>query len=122
MAPLVKGLKDCEERFETKICVTEQHREMLDQILMTFNIKPDINSDIMRPNQDLFDVTSSTLLSFRRVLRDEKPGIVLVHGDTTTALACTMAAFYIGIPVNHVEVGLRTRDISIPSQKNLIGK
>jgi len=114
MAPLVKGLKACEERFETKVCVTAQHREMLDQVLMTFNIKPDVDLDIMRPDQDLFDVTSSILLGLRRVFRDEKPDIVLVHGDTTTALACAMAAFYNGIPVGHVEAGLRTRDISTP--------
>src|SRR3990167_2353400 len=99
MAPLCHALKKCPDEFDTLICVTAQHRHMLDQVLKVFDITPDIDLNLMRTGQDLFDVTSSVLLGMRGVLREYKPDIILVHGDTTTALASAMAAFYSGIPV-----------------------
>lgn len=113
MAPLVHAFKAHPE-FETVVCVTAQHRQMLDQVLNIFEIQPDIDLDLMRSGQDLFDVTSSVLLGMREVLKQQKPDAVLVHGDTTTAYASATAAFYAGIPVGHVEAGLRTHDIHSP--------
>lgn len=113
MAPLVHALK-ADTRLQTVVCVTAQHREMLDQVLQIFEITPDIDLNLMRPGQDLSDVTSGVLLGMRQVLKDEQPDAVLVHGDTTTALASAMAAFYAGIPVGHVEAGLRTHDLQAP--------
>ena len=105
MAPLVRVLTN---KMRVCVCVTGQHRKMLDQVLELFNITSDYDLDIMRPDQDLYDVTSKVLLGMKRVLTDENPNIVLVHGDTTTAMATTLAAFYKQIPVGHVEAGLRT--------------
>ena len=113
MAPLVKKLQ-LQSEFRTVVCVTGQHREMLQQVLQLFDIVPDYNLDIMKPNQDLFDITSRILLGMRDVLTDVKPDIVLVHGDTTTSIAAALAAFYKQIPVGHVEAGLRTNNIYSP--------
>ena len=113
MAPLVLALKQ-DADFHTLVCVTGQHREMLDQVLQIFRIRPDYDLNIMQPNQDLYDITSRVLLGMRDVLRDAKPDIVLVHGDTTTSTAAALAAFYQQIPVGHVEAGLRTRNIYSP--------
>lgn len=113
MAPLVLKLKQHPE-FQTVVCVTAQHREMLDQALGIFNIKPDFDLNIMQKNQDLFDITSRVLLGMRDVLNITKPDIVLVHGDTTTSTAAALAAFYQQIPVGHVEAGLRTNNIYSP--------
>jgi len=114
MAPLVKSLHTLSDTFETKVCVTAQHREMLDQVLEIFEISPDFDLDIMKPGQDLYDVTSNVLLGMKKVLEDFRPDIVLVHGDTTTTFAASLAAFYRRIPVGHVEAGLRTYDIYSP--------
>ncbi|AAQ61681.1 UDP-N-acetylglucosamine 2-epimerase (non-hydrolyzing) [Chromobacterium violaceum] len=114
MAPLYHALKSCEENFETVVCLTAQHRQMLDQVLSVFNIDADIDLNLMKPGQDLFDVTSSVLLHMRSVLKEHKPDMLLVHGDTTTSLAAGMAAFYLGIPLGHVEAGLRTFDVHAP--------
>ena len=113
MAPLVHAFKAHPE-FETVVCVTAQHRQMLDQVLNIFEIQPDIDLNLMRAGQDLFDVTSAVLLGMREVFKEQKPDAVLVHGDTTTAYATATAAFYAGIPVGHVEAGLRTHDIHSP--------
>lgn len=113
MAPLVHAFK-ANPRFETIVCVTAQHRQMLDQVLNIFDIQPDIDLNLMKAGQDLYDVTSSVLLGMRDVLKTHKPDAVLVHGDTTTAYATAMAAFYAGISVGHVEAGLRTHDIRSP--------
>lgn len=114
MLPLCRALQSDKEYFETKICVTGQHREMLDQVLGIFNIKPDIDLNIMKHGQDLSDVTSSILTGMRDIFSEYSPDLVLVHGDTTTTLAVAMAAFYAKIPIGHVEAGLRTNDISAP--------
>jgi len=114
MAPLVHSLKAEPKIFDVQVCVTAQHREMLDQALEIFNISPDIDLNIMMPGQDLTDITSSVMLSMRKVLDENKPDIVLVHGDTTTALATSLSCFYKGIDVGHVEGGLRTNDIYAP--------
>ena len=114
MAPLVKALQAQPEKFKTLVCVTAQHRQMLDQVLHIFDIVPDYDLDIMKPNQDLYDITSRVLLGMRDVLREAKPDIVLVHGDTTTSTAAALAAFYQQIPVGHVEAGLRTHNIYSP--------
>lgn len=114
MAPLVHELKKRPEEFSTKVCVTGQHREMLDQVLNLFEIVPDYDLNIMKPNQDLYDITSRILVGMRDVLTDAKPDIVLVHGDTTTSTAAALAAFYKQIPVGHVEAGLRTGNIYSP--------
>ena len=114
MAPLVKALQARPEKFNTIVAVTAQHRQMLDQVLRIFDITPDYDLDIMKPNQDLYDVTSRVLLGMRDVLREAKPDIVLVHGDTTTSTAAALAAFYQQIPVGHVEAGLRTHNIYSP--------
>ena len=114
MAPLVKKLQSEPEKFKTVVCVTAQHRQMLDQVLHIFDIKPDYDLDIMKPNQDLYDVTSRVLLGMRDVLKEVQPDVVLVHGDTTTSTAAALAAFYQQIPVGHVEAGLRTHNIYSP--------
>lgn len=114
MAPLVKELQKQKERIETVVCVTGQHREMLDQVLEIFDIKPDYDLNIMKRGQDLYDVTARVLTGMREVLKEIKPDIVLVHGDTTTSTAAALAAFYQQIPVGHVEAGLRTHNIYSP--------
>ena len=114
MAPLVKALQAQPERFRTIVCVTAQHRQMLDQVLHILNIVPDYDLDIMRPDQDLYDITSRVLLGMRDVLKEARPDIVLVHGDTTTSTAAALATFYQQIPVGHVEAGLRTHNIYSP--------
>lgn len=114
MAPLVKAFQGCSSDFETVVCVTGQHREMLDQVLEIFEIKPDYDLNIMKQGQDLYDVTSRVLLGMRDVLKEVKPDVVLVHGDTTTSTASALAAFYQQIPVGHVEAGLRTHNIYSP--------
>ena len=114
MAPLVNTFKKLSDHFETVVCVTGQHREMLDQVLDLFQIKPDYDLNIMKSNQDLYDVTSLVLLGLRDVLKEVKPDVVFVHGDTTTSMAAALAAFYQQIPVAHVEAGLRTYNIYSP--------
>lgn len=114
MAPLVKEFQKHPEQFETRVCVTAQHREMLDQVLALFEIVPDYDLNIMKAGQDLYDVTSRVLLGMRDVLKKEKPDVVLVHGDTSTSTAAALAAFYQQIPVGHIEAGLRTHDIYSP--------
>lgn len=114
MAPLVKEFQKYPQVFDTKVCVTAQHREMLDQVLELFEIVPDYDLDIMKPGQDLYDITANVLLGMKNVLNDFKPDIVFVHGDTTTTLAVSLAAFYQQIKVAHVEAGLRTGDIYSP--------
>ena len=113
MAPLVHAFK-ANPAFETIVCVTAQHRQMLDQVLNIFEITPDIDLNVMRAGQDLFDVTSAVLLGMREVLKNHAPDAVLVHGDITTAYATATAAFYAGIPVGHVEAGLRTHNVLSP--------
>ncbi len=114
MAPLVKKLQTMPEQFRIVVCVTGQHRQMLDQVLQLFDITPDYDLNIMQPNQDLYDITSRILLGMRDVLKEAQPDIVLVHGDTTTSTASALAAFYQQIPVGHVEAGLRTGNIYSP--------
>lgn len=114
MAPLVKEFEKYPEKFETIVCATGQHREMLDQVLRIFDIVPDFDLNIMKQGQDLYDVTSRVLLGMRDVLCETKPNIVFVHGDTTTSTAAALAAFYQQIPVGHVEAGLRTHQIYSP--------
>ena len=114
MAPLVKEFQKYPEEFETIVCVTGQHREMLDQVLSIFDIVPDYDLNIMKQGQDLYDVTARVLLGMRDVLKEVKPDVVLVHGDTTTSTAAALAAFYQHIPVGHVEAGLRTHNIYSP--------
>lgn len=114
MAPLVKCLKQQDEVFEAIVCVSGQHREMLDQVLRIFEIKPDYDLNIMKSGQDLYDITTRVLLGMREVLDDVTPDVVLVHGDTTTSTAAALAAFYKQIPVGHVEAGLRTHNIYSP--------
>ena len=114
MAPLVKEFQKHPEMFETIVCVSGQHREMLDQVLDLFEIKPDYDLNIMKKGQDLYDVTSKVLLGMRDVLKKAQPDVVLVHGDTTTSTAAALAAFYQQIPVGHVEAGLRTHNIYSP--------
>ena len=114
MAPLVKALKALPDAFDVKVCVTGQHRQMLDQVLEIFEIKPDFDLNIMKPGQDLFDVTTAVLLGMRNVFQKYHPDIVLVHGDTTTSSAVALAAFYCHIAVGHVEAGLRTYNIYSP--------
>ena len=114
MCPLVKELQSRPVEFETIVCVTGQHREMLDQVLKIFDVKPDIDLNIMKQGQDLTDVTVRILTGMRDVLQASKPDVVLVHGDTTTSTAAALAAFYAQIPVGHVEAGLRTHNIYSP--------
>jgi UDP-N-acetylglucosamine 2-epimerase (non-hydrolysing) len=114
MAPLYHALREHPADFNTKVCVTAQHRQMLDQVLDVFGIVPDLDLDVMRPDQDLFDLTTAVLLGMRKVLREHAPDVLLVHGDTTTTLATAMAGFYAGVPVGHIEAGLRTYDLAAP--------
>jgi UDP-N-acetylglucosamine 2-epimerase (non-hydrolysing) len=114
MAPLVHALKAQPERFAVQVCVTAQHRQMLDQVLGIFDIRPDIDLNLMKQGQDLYDVTAAVLLGMRAVLAEHRPDVLLVHGDTTSALGAAMAGFYAGIDVGHVEAGLRTHDIRSP--------
>lgn len=114
MAPVVKALENCSPDIDSKVCITAQHREMLDQVLDIFDIQPHYDLNIMKSGQDLYDVTSRVLLGMRDVLREFKPDVVLVHGDTTTSTATALAAFYEQIKVGHVEAGLRTGNIYAP--------
>ena len=114
MCPLVKEFQKNTEAFETIVCVTGQHREMLDQVLTIFDVKPDYDLNIMKQGQDLYDVTARVLTGMRDVFKECKPDVVLVHGDTTTSTAAALAAFYQQIPVGHVEAGLRTHNIYSP--------
>jgi UDP-N-acetylglucosamine 2-epimerase (non-hydrolysing) len=111
VCPLVIELKK-REGLEVKVCVTGQHRQMLDQVLRAFDVQPDYDLNIMKERQTLFDITLAILSSFKEVLEKEKPDVVLVHGDTTTAFATALACFYMQIPVGHVEAGLRTEVVS----------
>lgn len=114
MAPLVKSLQVDTKHFQTVVCVTGQHREMLDQVLHIFNIRPDYDLNVMQQGQDLYDVTARILLKMREVLQKEHPDLMLVHGDTTTSTTAALAAFYQQIPVGHIEAGLRTHNIYSP--------
>lgn len=114
MCPLVKEFQKHSEAFETIVCVTGQHREMLDQVLRIFEVVPDYDLNIMKQGQDLYDVTARVLVGMRDVLKEVQPDVVLVHGDTTTSMAAAMAAFYRQIPVGHVEAGLRTHNMLSP--------
>lgn len=114
MCPLVNELKAHPKDFDTVVCVTGQHREMLDQVLEVFQVVPEYDLSIMKPGQTLFDVTSDVLLKIKAVLEIEKPDVVLVHGDTTTSFAAALAAFYLQIPIGHVEAGLRTHNMYSP--------
>ena len=114
MCPLVKKLQEHIDDFKTIVCVTGQHREMLDQVLTIFDVKPDYDLNIMKQGQDLYDITARVLTGMRGILKETRPDIVLVHGDTTTSTAAAFAAFYQQIPVGHVEAGLRTNDIYSP--------
>ncbi|MDP3834877.1 MAG: UDP-N-acetylglucosamine 2-epimerase (non-hydrolyzing) [Hydrogenophaga sp.] len=108
MAPVVKEFQAASPAIETVVCVTAQHREMLDQVLQLFDIRPEHDLNVMKPGQDLYDITSNILIGLKAVLVNERPDLVLVHGDTTTTLAASLAAFYARVPVGHVEAGLRT--------------
>ena len=114
MAPVFQALKGRADAFDVLCCVTAQHRQMLDSVLETFDIRPDIDLDVMRPDQDLYSVTAAVILGLRDVLTQHKPDVVLVHGDTTTTAATSIASFYAGVPVGHVEAGLRTHDLAAP--------
>ena len=114
MAPLVKEFQKNSQDFKTIVCVTGQHREMLDQVLQIFDVQPDYDLNIMKQGQDLYDITARVLTGMRNVLKEGKPDVVLVHGDTTTSTAAALAAFYQQIPVGHVEAGLRTHNIYSP--------
>ena len=114
MCPLVKEFQKHPKDFETIVCVTGQHREMLDQVLKIFEVTPDYDLNIMKQGQDLYDVTARVLTGMRDVLKEVQPDVVLVHGDTTTSTAAALAAFYQQIPVGHVEAGLRTHNIYSP--------
>jgi UDP-N-acetylglucosamine 2-epimerase (non-hydrolysing) len=114
MAPVIKELEKYPENFEVKVCVTAQHRQMLDQILEVFSINPDFDLNIMKDDQDIYDITIKILTRIKNILKDEHPDLVLVHGDTTTTFAASLAAFYQQIKVGHVEAGLRTNNIYSP--------
>ena len=114
MCPLVKEFQKYPDDFKTVVCVTGQHREMLDQVLRIFEVQPDYDLNIMKQGQDLYDITARVLTGMRDVLNEVKPDVVLVHGDTTTSTAAALAAFYQQIPVGHVEAGLRTHNIYSP--------
>jgi len=114
MCPLVNELKSRPNDFETKVCVTGQHREMLDQVLRVFKVQPDYDLDIMKLQQTLFDITCTVLLKLRSVLESESPDVVLVHGDTTTSFAAALTCFYLHVPIGHVEAGLRTNNLQSP--------
>lgn len=113
MCPLVNELKK-REKLQTIVCVTGQHRQMLDQVLETFKVVPDYDLSIMKEKQTLFDITANILLKIRSVLEQERPDVALVHGDTSTTFVTALACFYLQIPVGHVEAGLRTYDIYSP--------
>lgn len=113
MAPLIKEMQK-DSFFQLSVCVTGQHRRMLDQVMNIFDIRPDFDLNVMQPNQDLFDISASILVGMRGVINDVRPDLLLTHGDTTTTLASSLAAFYLGVPVGHVEAGLRTSDIKMP--------
>ncbi len=125
MAPVVLGLQKA-EGIDSVVCITAQHREMLDQVLKVFNIQADYDLDLMSPGQDLFDITARSLLGLRDILRKDKPDLVLVHGDTTTCFSAALAAFYENIPVGHVEAGLRTGNLQAPfpeeANRSLVGR
>lgn len=125
MAPLAIGLAE-NPCFEAQLCITAQHREMLDQVLNIFELTPDFDLDLMQPGQDLYQLTSRVLLAMREVLRNAKPDVVLVHGDTTTCFAAGLAAFYEGIPLGHVEAGLRSGNLQAPfpeeANRSLVGR
>ena len=114
MAPLVKEFQKRSDKFETIVCVTGQHREMLDQVLDIFDITPNFDLNVMKQGQDLYDVTSRVLTGMQDVLKTAQPDLVFVHGDTTTSMATALAAFYQQIPVGHIEAGLRTHNIYSP--------
>lgn len=114
MAPLVHALKAKPDQFETIVCVTAQHRQMLDQVLKIFEIKPDIDLNLMKPSQDLSTLTANILIEMKKVFSLHQPDIILVHGDTTTTLATAMTGFYSAIPVGHIEAGLRTYNLNAP--------
>lgn len=114
MAPLIKEFKKYPQHFETKVCVSAQHRQMLDQVLRLFDITPDFDLDVMKPNQDLYDITANVLLGLKGVLSTFKPDILFVHGDTTTTFTASLAAYYQKIEVAHVEAGLRTHNLYSP--------
>ena len=114
MAPLIQECQKHTEIFDVKICVTAQHRQMLDQVLELFQIIPDFDLDLMKPNQDLYDITGNVLLGLRDILKQSNPDVVLVHGDTTTTMAASLAAYYQQIDVAHIEAGLRTHNIYSP--------
>ena len=114
LCPVIRGLREHPSNFEVKVCVTAQHREMLDQVLEAFQVKPDYDLDLMLPGQTLFQSTSRILAGLEPVLREEQPAMVIVQGDTTTTLCGALAAFYSQIPVAHVEAGLRTHDLRQP--------
>jgi UDP-N-acetylglucosamine 2-epimerase (non-hydrolysing) len=114
MAPVIKELEKHPKSFKSVVCVTAQHREMLDQVLEIFNIRPEYDLDIMKPQQDLYDITANVLFKLRNVLSKVKPDMVLVHGDTTTTMSATLASFYAQIPIGHVEAGLRTHNKYAP--------
>ena len=126
MAPLYNEIKKNSDSLDLTLCVTAQHREMLDQVLESFEICPDIDLNIMKKDQDLFDVTSKILLEIRELIKNVKPDLILVHGDTSTAFATSIASFYTHIPIGHVEAGLRTRNIYSPFpeefNRQIIGK
>jgi len=108
MAPLVKEFLKHNDKFDTKVCITAQHREMLDQVLEFFEITPDFDLDLMKPNQNLYSLTADIIINLKPILEDFKPDYVYVHGDTTTTMAASIASFYSGAKVCHVEAGLRT--------------
>ena len=114
MAPLVKEFKKYSNFFDTKVCITAQHREMLDQVLSFFEITPDYDLDLMKPNQNLYGLTADILTNLKPVLEDFKPDYVFVHGDTTTTMATSLAAFYSGAKICHIEAGLRTFNMLSP--------
>ena len=114
MASVYHAIKACPEEFELTLCVTAQHRQMLDQVLRVFDMMPDIDLNLMKEGQDLFDVTANVLLAMREVLQEKRPDVLLVHGDTATTFASSLAAFYAGIKVGHVEAGLRTNNLQEP--------
>jgi UDP-N-acetylglucosamine 2-epimerase (non-hydrolysing) len=114
MAPLVREFKKNSNEFDTKVCITAQHREMLDQVLSFFEITPDFDLDLMKPNQNLYNLTSDILINLKPILEDFRPDYVLVHGDTTTTMATSIAAFYSGAKICHVEAGLRTHNLQSP--------
>src|SRR5882762_9507275 len=114
LCPVIRSLREHPAHFDVKVCVTAQHREMLDQVLQAFEVKPDYDLDIMRPGQTLFESTSRILASLEPVFREQRPDLAIVQGDTTTTLCGALASFYEGVPVAHVEAGLRTGDMREP--------